>query len=85
MPLELFTLGEPIADTKAPTDVPVPEMWEERKFRAKHSATLAPIPLRWQQLAFVVAPTIGEALEITHPAHWRDTDDSAPAQKARRS
>ena len=63
------------------------ESWasEERKFRAKHSATLAPIPLRWQQLAFVVAPTIGEALEITHPAHWRDTDDSAPAQKARRS
>src|ERR1700710_1704456 len=35
MPLELFTVGEPIADTKAPTDVPVPQMWEERKFRAR--------------------------------------------------
>jgi len=51
------------------------ENWatEERKFRAKHAATLAPIPLRWQQLAFVVAPTIGEALEITHPGHWSQT------------
>src|SRR3954449_868901 len=35
MPLELFTVGEPIADTKAPRDVPVPQMWEERKFRAR--------------------------------------------------
>ncbi|WP_138758080.1 fumarate reductase/succinate dehydrogenase flavoprotein subunit [Modestobacter altitudinis] len=35
MPLELFTVGEPIADTKAPTDVPVPQMWDERKFRAR--------------------------------------------------
>jgi succinate dehydrogenase / fumarate reductase flavoprotein subunit len=35
MSLELFTVGEPIADTKAPTDVPVPQMWEERKFRAR--------------------------------------------------
>ena len=35
MPLELFTVGEPIADTKAPPDVPVPQMWEERKFRAR--------------------------------------------------
>jgi succinate dehydrogenase / fumarate reductase flavoprotein subunit len=35
MPLELFTVGEPIADTKAPSDVPVPQMWEERKFRAR--------------------------------------------------
>ncbi|CCH86555.1 Succinate dehydrogenase subunit A [Modestobacter italicus] len=35
MTLELFTVGEPIADTKAPTDVPVPQMWEERKFRAR--------------------------------------------------
>src|ERR1700710_66326 len=35
MPLELFTVGEPIADTKAPQDVPVPQMWEERKFRAR--------------------------------------------------
>ena len=35
MTLELFTVGEPIADTKAPTDVPVPQKWEERKFRAR--------------------------------------------------
>jgi len=35
MTLELFTVGEPIADTKAPRDVPVPQMWEERKFRAR--------------------------------------------------
>jgi len=35
MTLELFTLGEPIADTKSPTDVPVPQRWEERKFRAR--------------------------------------------------
>jgi succinate dehydrogenase / fumarate reductase flavoprotein subunit len=35
MSLELFTVGEPIADTKAPSDVPVPQMWEERKFRAR--------------------------------------------------
>jgi succinate dehydrogenase / fumarate reductase flavoprotein subunit len=35
MPLELFTVGEPIADTKAPTDVPVPQMWDERRFRAR--------------------------------------------------
>src|SRR3546814_863339 len=30
-----FTLGEPIADTKAPADVPVPQRWEERKAHAK--------------------------------------------------
>src|ERR1700712_2494045 len=35
MPLELFTVGEPIADTKAPTDVPIGEIWSERKFRGK--------------------------------------------------
>ena len=35
MPLELFTVGEPIADTKAPTDVPLPELWNERKFRGR--------------------------------------------------
>src|ERR1700710_776563 len=35
MPLELFTVGEPIADTKAPTDVPLTEVWGERKFRGK--------------------------------------------------
>src|ERR671928_2032584 len=35
MPLELFTNGDPIADTKAPTDVPIQERWSERKFRAK--------------------------------------------------
>ncbi|MGY1838912.1 MULTISPECIES: fumarate reductase/succinate dehydrogenase flavoprotein subunit [unclassified Modestobacter] len=35
MPLELFTVGEPIADTKAPRDVPLPERWNERKFRAR--------------------------------------------------
>jgi succinate dehydrogenase / fumarate reductase flavoprotein subunit len=35
MSLDLFTLGDPIADTQAPTDVPVPERWNERKFRAR--------------------------------------------------
>src|SRR3954463_2526040 len=35
MPLELFTVGDPIADTKAPTDVPLPERWNERKFRGR--------------------------------------------------
>ncbi|WP_110206358.1 fumarate reductase/succinate dehydrogenase flavoprotein subunit [Nocardioides daejeonensis] len=30
-----FTLGDPIADTKAPTGVPVPQIWEERKAHAK--------------------------------------------------
>ena len=30
-----FTLGDPIADTKAPTGVPVPQMWEQRKADAK--------------------------------------------------
>src|SRR5919199_1728396 len=35
MPLELFSNGDPIADTKAPTDVPIGERWSERKFRAK--------------------------------------------------
>src|SRR3954451_6985780 len=35
MPLDLFTLGDPIADTKAPLDVPLPERWSERKFRGK--------------------------------------------------
>jgi succinate dehydrogenase / fumarate reductase flavoprotein subunit len=35
MPLDLFTVGEPIADTKAPLDVPLPERWNERKFRAR--------------------------------------------------
>jgi len=50
------------------------EAWasEERKFRTKHAATLAPLPMRWQQLAFVVAPTIAEAVEITRPRHWGD-------------
>ncbi|WP_369131917.1 fumarate reductase/succinate dehydrogenase flavoprotein subunit [Modestobacter sp. I12A-02662] len=35
MPLDLFTVGEPIADTKAPRDVPIDKRWDERKFRAK--------------------------------------------------
>ena len=35
MPLDLFTVGDPIADTKAPLDVPLPERWSERKFRGK--------------------------------------------------
>jgi succinate dehydrogenase / fumarate reductase, flavoprotein subunit len=35
MPLELFTTGEPLADTKAPRDVPLPERWSERRFRAR--------------------------------------------------
>ncbi|WP_235735935.1 fumarate reductase/succinate dehydrogenase flavoprotein subunit [Nocardioides alcanivorans] len=30
-----FTLGDPIADTKAPMDVPVQQRWEERKAHAK--------------------------------------------------
>ena len=32
MPLDLFTSGEPIADTKAPTDVPIAERWSTRVF-----------------------------------------------------
>src|SRR3954464_565934 len=35
MPLELFTVGEPIADTKAPTDVEIGERWSERRFRGR--------------------------------------------------
>src|SRR5689334_3482912 len=35
MPLDLFTVGDPIADTKAPLDVPLPERWNERKFRGR--------------------------------------------------
>ena len=35
MPLELFTVGTPIQDAAAPTDVPIGERWEERKFRAR--------------------------------------------------
>jgi succinate dehydrogenase / fumarate reductase flavoprotein subunit len=35
MTLDLFTVGEPIADTKAPRDVPIDKRWDERKFRAK--------------------------------------------------
>ncbi|MCO7219636.1 fumarate reductase/succinate dehydrogenase flavoprotein subunit [Klenkia sp. PcliD-1-E] len=35
MALELFLEGDPIADTKAPTDVPIGERWSERKFRGK--------------------------------------------------
>ncbi|SDN56270.1 succinate dehydrogenase subunit A [Klenkia soli] len=35
MALELFLDGDPIADTKAPTDVPIGERWSERKFRGK--------------------------------------------------
>src|ERR1700710_1722831 len=35
MPLDLLTVGEPIADTKAQTDVPLTEVWGERKFRGK--------------------------------------------------
>ena len=35
MTLELFTTGEPIRDAAAPTDVPIGERWEERKFRAR--------------------------------------------------
>ena len=35
MPLDLFTVGEPIADTKAPTDVAIGERWSERKFRGR--------------------------------------------------
>src|SRR6478735_4037632 len=35
MPLDLFNVGEPIADTKAPTDVEIGERWSERKFRGR--------------------------------------------------
>src|SRR4051794_35334983 len=35
MPLDLFTLGDPVADTKAPLDVPLPDRWSERKFRGR--------------------------------------------------
>src|SRR5919205_775606 len=35
MPLDLFTVGDPIADTKAPTDVPIGERWSERRFRGR--------------------------------------------------
>src|SRR5689334_1734434 len=35
MPLDLFTLGDPIADTKAPLDVELQQRWSERKFRGK--------------------------------------------------
>src|SRR6185503_6930477 len=35
MPLDLFTVGDPIADTKAPTDVEIGERWSERKFRGR--------------------------------------------------
>ncbi|HEV7727661.1 MAG: sdhA [Modestobacter sp.] len=35
MSLELFSVGDPIADTAAPTDVPIGERWSERKFRAR--------------------------------------------------
>ena len=35
MPLELFTVGDPIADTTAPLDVPLSERWAERKFRGR--------------------------------------------------
>lgn len=35
MTLELFTEGHAITDTAAPTDVPIGERWEERKFRAR--------------------------------------------------
>src|SRR5919112_181929 len=35
MPLDLFTMGDPIADTKAPVDVPIGERWSTRRFRAR--------------------------------------------------
>src|SRR3954468_71519 len=35
MPLELFTVGDPVADTKAPRDVPIGERWSTRRFRAR--------------------------------------------------
>ena len=35
MPLELFTTGEPIVDTKAPSDVPIGERWSQRRFRGR--------------------------------------------------
>ena len=35
MPLDLFTEGDPIADTKAPADVPIGERWSTRRFRAR--------------------------------------------------
>ena len=35
MPLELFTVGDPIADTKAPSDVAIGERWSERRFRGR--------------------------------------------------
>src|SRR3712207_4981722 len=35
MPLDLFTVGDPIADTKAPMDVPIGERWSTRRFRGR--------------------------------------------------
>src|SRR5215204_1621375 len=35
MALDLFTLGDPIADSKAPSDVPIGERWSERRFRGR--------------------------------------------------
>ena len=34
MPLELFTVGDPIADTRAP-DSPIGDRWADRKFSAR--------------------------------------------------
>ena len=31
----LYRQGEPIADTKAPHDVPIARRWEQRKFNAQ--------------------------------------------------
>src|SRR4051812_42838339 len=52
MPLELFTVGEPIADTKAPRDVPLPERWSERRFRARLVN-----PANRRRLSIIVAGT----------------------------
>src|ERR671917_1711642 len=43
MPLELFTTGEPIVDTKAPSDVPIGERWSQRRFRENNVHRLAEV------------------------------------------
>src|SRR3982751_5264160 len=78
MSLELFTVGEPIADTKAPRDVPVPQMWEERKFEARlvnpaNRRRLSVIVVGTGLAGASAAATLGEAGYVVKSFCYQDS------------
>src|SRR5215213_586291 len=81
MPLELFTVGDPIADTKAPKDVEIAERWSTRRFRGR---LVNPANRRKMEIIVVgtglaggsAAATLGEAGYKVTGGDFRSREDN---------